>query len=195
MTASTGQVLSSACLLKLACYARQNKSNDGGFMWMEIAQAINGSALQNAVVWSLRNVWGLPPIVQTIHILSIAAVMASIVMIDLKVLGLALPNQQLPEMLRRLLPWTWWALLVLFVSGAVFVIGRPRRYFVNPVFGMKFALLAVAVTATYLLQRLQTGSAVRPSTKLLAAISLFSWLGVMLAGRWIAYVDYLFPPE
>jgi hypothetical protein len=164
-------------------------------MWMEIAQAINGSPLQDAVVWSLRNVWGLPPIIQTVHILSIAVVMASTVMIDLKVLGLALPNQHLPEMLRRLLPWTWWALLVLFISGAVFVIGRPRRYFVNPVFGLKFALLAVAVAATYLLQRVQTGATVRASTKLLAAVSLVSWLGVMLAGRWIAYADYLFPPE
>ena len=162
---------------------------------LEAARVIAASPVNEFVVGSLRNVPGLPPIVQTVHILSIAAVMASIVMIDLKVLGIALPNQQLPEMMRRLLPWTWWALLALFVSGAVFVIGRPRRYFVNPVFGLKFALLAVAVSATYLLQRVQTGATVRGSAKLLAAVSLFSWLGVMLAGRWIAYVDYLFPPE
>jgi hypothetical protein len=162
---------------------------------LEAARVIAASPVNEFVVGALRNVPGLPPIVQTVHILSIAVVMASIVMIDLKVLGIALPNQQLPEMMRRLLPWTWWALPVLFVSGAVFVIGRPRRYFVNPVFGLKFALLAVAVTATYLLQRVQTDATVRGSAKLLAAVSLFSWLGVMLAGRWIAYADYLFPPE
>jgi hypothetical protein len=30
---------------------------------------------------------------------------------------------------------------------------------------------------------------------LIAALSLLLWIGVVLAGRWIAYVDYLFPPE
>src|SRR5690348_8213168 len=99
----------------------------------DLARVIAASPVNEFIVWALRNVPGLPPIVQTVHILSVAAVMASIAMIDLKVLGIAMPNQQLPEMMRRLLPWTWWALLVLFVSGAVFVIGRPRRYFVNPV--------------------------------------------------------------
>jgi len=32
-------------------------------------------------------------------------------------------------------------------------------------------------------------------TKLLATISLLLWIGVVLAGRWIAYVDYLLPEE
>jgi hypothetical protein len=32
-------------------------------------------------------------------------------------------------------------------------------------------------------------------TKVIAAISLLLWVGVVLAGRWIAYVDYLFPEE
>ena len=31
--------------------------------------------------------------------------------------------------------------------------------------------------------------------KLIAAISLLLWICVVLAGRWIAYVDYLFPEE
>lgn len=165
-------------------------------MLIEIAQAINASPLHDTVVSLLRNVWGLPPLIQTVHLLSIAAVMASIVMINLKVLGVALPKQHLDEMMRRLMPWTWWALLPLLLSGAVFVIARPRRYFVNPMFGIKFALLSVAVIATWLLQRTQrTGERIRWPAKTLAGISLCAWLGVVLAGRWIAYVDYIFPPE
>ena len=31
--------------------------------------------------------------------------------------------------------------------------------------------------------------------KLLAAVSIALWVGVVLAGRWIAYSDYLFWPE
>jgi hypothetical protein len=26
-------------------------------------------------------------------------------------------------------------------------------------------------------------------------LNLIAWSGVVLAGRWIAYADYLFPPE
>jgi hypothetical protein len=33
------------------------------------------------------------------------------------------------------------------------------------------------------------------STKVIAAVSLLLWVCVVLAGRWIAYVDYLFPEE
>jgi hypothetical protein len=165
-------------------------------MLIEIAQAINASPVHDVVVSLLRNVWGLPPLVQTVHLLSIAAVMASIVMIDLKALGLAMPNQHLGEMTQRLLPWTWWALLLLLLSGAMFVIARPQRYFVNPMFGIKFALLGVAVLATWLLQRTYNSrETVRRPIKVLASISLCAWLGVVLAGRWIAYVDYIFPPE
>jgi len=163
---------------------------------MELAGAINGSALQQLIVGWLRNVPGLPPIVQSFHIVSIGVVMGTIVMLNLRVLGLALPSQQLSEMTRRLMPWMWGALVVLLLSGLMFVIARPRRYFVNPVFGLKFALLVCAVVSTVVLQRvLARREFPNIAAKSVAALSTFAWLGVVLAGRWIAYADYLFPPE
>jgi hypothetical protein len=162
---------------------------------VDLPRVIAASPVNELIVWSLRNVPGLPPIVQTIHLLSIAVVMGSIVMVNLKVLGIALPNQNTSEMMRRLMPWTWWALLLLLLSGLVFVIARPRRYFVNPVFGIKFALLGIAVVCTLLLQRLHRNAPTSLAIKVTAAVSLCAWLGVVLAGRWIAYADYLFPPE
>jgi uncharacterized membrane protein SirB2 len=144
----------------------------------------------------LRTVPGLPPIVQSIHILSIACVMASIVMIDLRILGLAARSQAPQEMMRRLMPWLWWALGLLFLSGAMFVIARPRRYFVNPIFGIKFALLLASIVLTVILYRLHRNTDVSTgTTKALAALSLCTWLGVVMAGRWIAYADYLISPE
>lgn len=163
---------------------------------MELAGVINGSALQRLVVGWLRTVPGLPPIVQTFHILSIGVVMGTIVMLNLRVLGWALPSQQPAEMTRRLMPWLWSALAVLLLSGLMFVIARPRRYFVNPVFGLKFALLACAVVFSVVLQRmLSHRESPIAVAKGVAALSMVAWLGVVLAGRWIAYADYLFPPE
>jgi hypothetical protein len=161
---------------------------------VDLARVIAASPVNELIVWLLRNVPGLPPIVQTVHLLSIAVVMGSIVMVNIKILG-ALPNQNAGEMIRRLMPWTWWALLLLLLSGLVFVTARPQRYFVNPIFGIKFALLAIAASSTLILQRLHHQSTTSVAIKIAAAISLCAWLGVMLAGRWIAYADYLFPPE
>jgi hypothetical protein len=35
----------------------------------------------------------------------------------------------------------------------------------------------------------------RVSVKAVAALSLLLWIGVVMAGRWIAYRDYIFPIE
>lgn len=151
--------------------------------------------MHDTVVYLLSNVPGLPPIVQTFHLLGIAVIMSSVVLLDLRILGLALPSQDVQELTRRVMPWVWWALPVMLLSGSMFVIARPRRYFTNPIFGLKFALLVPAIALAAVLHLVSVRKPEAWSTKLVAAISLLLWVGVVLAGRWIAYVDYLFPEE
>ncbi len=170
---------------------------------VNLSEAIANSSLREFVLYALTNVPGLPPIVQAVHIVAIAVVMGSVVFVNLRLLGLAVPSQRPSEMIRRLLPWTWWALPFLFASGVVFVIARPVRYFFNPVVGIKFSLLipALVLAATlHALSRTEPGyweitAQRRGFARIIAAISILLWLGVMMAGRWIAYADYLFWPE
>ena len=165
----------------------------------QLAKFIGNGTVHDHVVNWLQTVPGLPPIVQTVHIVCIACIMGSIVMIDLRVLGVAVRSQSPQEMLRRLMPWMWWSLALLLASGAMFVIARPRRYFANPIFGYKMSLLALAlffsVALRWSLGRQANSNANVIGAKLCATASLLSWLGVILAGRWIAYVDYIFPQE
>ena len=168
---------------------------------VDIARAISGSSIHDAALHLLGNVPGFPPIIQTLHILSVACILGSIVMIDLRVLGIAVRSQGIDEMIRRLMPWTWWALPVLLLSGGMLVAARPMRYFANPVFGIKFALLLPAILLAGVLQLessrhadyWEANSNTRLVGKVLAGFSLLLWVGVILAGRWIAYADYLFP--
>ncbi len=165
-----------------------------------LASALADSQAQELAEYLLGNVPGLPPIVQTVHIVGIAVVMASIVMVNLRFLGLAVPSQNVSEMISRLIPWTWWALPVNAVTGLLFIVARPLRYFYNPVFGIKFLLLVPAVAlavVVYWLNRMETGYwehtlPRRISGRIIAACSLVLWIGVVMAGRWIAYSDYLF---
>jgi cytochrome bd-type quinol oxidase subunit 2 len=151
--------------------------------------------VHDTVVYLLSNVPGLPPIVQTFHLLGIAVIMSSVVLLDLRILGLALPSQDVQELTRRVMPWVWWTLPVMLLSGSMFVFARPRRYFTNPIFGLKFALLVPAIALAAVLHFVSVRKPDARSTKVVAALSLLLWVGVVLAGRWIAYVDYLFPEE
>jgi cytochrome bd-type quinol oxidase subunit 2 len=151
--------------------------------------------VHDTVVYLLSNVPGLPPIVQTFHLLGIAVIMSSVVLLDLRILGLALPSQDVQELTRRVMPWVWWTLPVMLLSGSMFVFARPRRYFTNPIFGLKFALLVPAIALAVVLHLVSVRKPDARGTKVIAAVSLLLWIGVVLAGRWIAYVDYLFPEE
>jgi len=167
----------------------------------DIARAIAATELSLTLYQTLRTVRGVAPVVQTIHILSVTAVMASVVFVNLRVLGLAVPSQQLPEMLRRLMPWTWTALLLLLLSGAVFVLALPNRYLHNPVLGIKVSILIPAIALAAVFARLgarednywEASPSRKRRAKAMAAASLFLWVMVVLAGRWIAYDEYLFP--
>lgn len=162
----------------------------------EFARTLANSGAHDLAVDWLRNVPGLPPIVQTAHLLSIAVVLGSIVMLSLRVLGWSVPSQSPLEMSKRLAPWTWAALPVLFLSGALFVLARPQRYFGNPVFGLKFAFLAPALALTGLLYALTRRSTPnRTFARATALLTMMTWTCVVFAGRWIAYADYLFASE
>ena len=174
--------------------------NDQMVLHERLANLLTDSSAQELAVYLLGNVPGLPPVTQTVHILGICIVMASIIMVNLKFLGLALPSQNLSEMISRLYPWTWWALPVNAITGLLFVIARPNRYFYNPVFGIKFSLLVPAILLAFLVYRMNQREqgywdhtlGRRISGRIVAGLSLVLWIGVMMAGRWIAYSDYLF---
>ena len=72
-----------------------------------IAGWIDGTPLQDASLYLLRNVPGFPPIIQSVHIIGIAVLMGSIVMLNLRILGLAVRSQDIAEMTQRVMPWMW----------------------------------------------------------------------------------------
>ncbi|GJM12586.1 MAG: hypothetical protein DHS20C12_09890 [Pseudohongiella sp.] len=167
-----------------------------------IGTLLDGSFLQAGALWALTTIPGFPPIIQTVHILGIAVVMGSIVLLNLRILGLAVPSQKIPEMTQRLMPWLWWALASNLVSGSFFLFGRPLRYFNNPIFGWKVSFLVPAILLAlffHIMSRREQGYwELNPqrlwTSRAIALASLFLWIMVAMAGRWIAYVEYIYYP-
>src|SRR5262249_2887323 len=77
------------------------------------------------------------PSVQTIHILAIAVISAWALMIDLRLIGVLERDQPLARVSSRYMPFVWWPLLVLLLTGSVMIIGEPARSLMNAVFQIK----------------------------------------------------------
>src|SRR5689334_10460260 len=77
------------------------------------------------------------PAVQSIHILAFALVLASALMINLRLIGIFGRDQSLERIAARFLPFIWWPMLVLLASGAIMIVGEPARALKNPVFQVK----------------------------------------------------------
>jgi hypothetical protein len=137
------------------------------------------------------------PTLQTIHILSVAAVFSAAILVDLRIWRLIERDEPLPEMARRFLPTIWPVLVILLVTGSLLIIGEPRRSLLNSTFYLKMALLVVAILLTIGLQRSISSS---PNSwdrdrwrrivgRFAATVSILVWCGILFAGRWIAYTQ------
>ena len=140
--------------------------------------------------------WGIST-VQSIHIAAIAVVMGSILMIDFRVLNLTGRSQSLADMTQRLMPGIWGALLVLFVTGAVLIFAEPLRSLTSPAFQVKMVLVVVAFAMTALFRRKlavdaqfwERSAQRRTTARVIAVCSLAMFVGIIFAGRLIAYIQ------
>ena len=153
---------------------------------------IEGTAPNHVV----QNVFWIIPVVQTIHILCVSIVMASMAMLDLRLMGLALRRHSIVSLAHRFMPWTWGALPLLLLSGTVLIIGEPGRSLGNWVFQLKMSLLLLAVGASLAFTRSLRGdqgfwersAGLRLASRALGLLLLLLWVGIVTCGRWIAYV-------
>jgi hypothetical protein len=145
----------------------------------------------------IQKVFWIIPTVQTVHILAISMVLASMAMFDLRLLGLAGKRHSITSFSRRFMPWLWGALIVLAISGGVLIVGEQRRALGNLFFLLKMCMLATAIIVTLgfqvLLKRdLKSGNAdLTPRhfivAKIAGLLSLVLWVAIAVAGRLIAY--------
>lgn len=140
------------------------------------------------------SIW-LFPAIETVHILGFALLAGSIVIFDLRVLGL---NRGLPLTLlaRHILPWTLAGGLVAVISGALLFAAQIDEMLGNRLFIAKVGLLSLAAcNAAYfhsvpwmkVAEWDRDLSAPRDAC-ISAAISILLWIAIIFCGRFIAYV-------
>ena len=141
-----------------------------------------------------HNAWTIP-VIQSIHIAGIGIVLASVFMIDLRILGRAGTDQSLRQTTNRFGPWLTGSLWVMLATGILMVIGEPVRELVTVSFWVKMFLvgLGALVAGIFLMtlrkheQHWEETLVHRGSIKFLAVATFLIWLAVIILGRLIAY--------
>lgn len=128
------------------------------------------------------------PLVNAAHILGIAMVVGTIVVLDARIFGLR-RSVPLSSVAHVLMPFTIAGLGLAILAGFLLFAVKPHDYAGNPVFQLKMALLVVALAnATLLRRRSLHREEADTVLKIGAAASLLLWLGVLFCGQLIAFV-------
>jgi hypothetical protein len=138
---------------------------------------------------------GLIAASQSIHILAISVVFGSGLMISLRLLGVGASGRTVSRLASTVLPWMWWSLLVLLLTGLLQTVAEPVRELGTTAFWLKMSMLVCVLALnvwfgrTVRIRAAAWDSAVtRPaSARVFAVVSLLLWVAIVLCGRLIAY--------
>jgi uncharacterized protein DUF6644 len=150
---------------------------------------------QLAIAKAMREWLWLYPSVEIVHIVGFSILVGSIVMFDLRVLGL---SKRIPvrALSRHLLPWSLGALVLIVPSGLLMFSAHASDFLGNRAFQLKMALLVTAgLNAAFFhtgpYQSVKGWDIDAPApivAKISVALSIVLWLGVISCGRLLAYL-------
>jgi len=152
--------------------------------FVALAHSSIGHLMQNSK-------WGFA-IVETVHLLALAVLGGSVLVVDLRLLGIVLKRESAPAIGRDLSRLLLGSLVFMVLSGVTMLSEEALKCYYSPAFRWKMALLAAAVLFYFTLHRralLRTGSGTPTLwSRIAAIISLTLWLGVGVAGRAIGLI-------
>jgi len=129
------------------------------------------------------------------HVLTLMLFAGTILFVDLRLLGLALPKVPISKVTRALLPYTVVGFVLMIVTGLLVYFSKPFDYYHNAAFRVKVVFLLAAAANIFIFHgRVQGDQAQWDANPLppvaarrSAAASLVLWLLVIAAGRCMAY--------
>ncbi len=135
--------------------------------------------------------WGVA-IVEMIHLLALAALGGSILIVDLRLWGIGLRRQSPSHLAKELAPIFLGSLIVILISGVLILSAEPMKCYYSDAFRLKMLLLLLAISFHFTLHSKAVKSASGQIhsiwSRSAAALSLALWLAVGLAGRAIGFL-------
>lgn len=155
----------------------------------QLLQALQDSGLAEWMRYTPRAM----PLAEATHVLAAVVVFGTLLVVDLRLLGLADARRSFTAIARQILPLSWSAFVVSVLTGALMFVTSAQAYYANPAFRMKMLALMIAGLnmAYFQLITLRTADQdlAQPSrrARVAGAVSLLLWAGIVLLGRWIGF--------
>ena len=134
-------------------------------------------------------------IVESVHVWALCIFLSMAVLLDLRLLGLALRDVPVSTVIRRLLPWSQAGFVVMVLTGALLFFAIPVRTYHSVFFRLKLMLLVLAGVNVWWFHNTieptvaawDVGAGIPRRARLAGALSLALWAAIVIAGRMIAY--------
>ena len=123
-------------------------------------------------------VWAFP-VIETLHLLALAVLLGSVLIVNLRVFGV---GARFAPLSRELEPWLRASVAILLVSGVLLFLSEPMKCYESVSFPIKIALIIVAIATHFTIQRKWAAS------KFAASLSIALWAGIGILGKGIPYV-------
>jgi hypothetical protein len=137
------------------------------------------------------------PLLESIHVLAATFLVGSILMVDLRLLGLAARTYPVSLVVRETVPWTYSASVISVITGLGLFVTRASHYVDNRAFQVKLGLLVLAglnmavfhLATSRAIAHRDVDEVTISAARFAGASSLLLWMGIMLAGRWIGHLN------
>ena len=145
---------------------------------------------QNAgLTVAMRSSKWLFPVIACIHLMGLAVIGGSVLVVDLRLLGFGLRRQPLAMVAREAQRWLLLSLMVLLPTGFLLFMSKAVQCYTLPAFWIKMTSLFLALVFTFVVRRrvvLADETRMNPAWgKAVAVVSLSLWASVAIAGKWI----------
>jgi uncharacterized protein DUF6644 len=135
------------------------------------------------------------PLVEGSHILALPLSVGMILLVDLRLLGLAFRGSPASRIMIEVLRWSAPAFLLVFITGGLLFVAHAGEAYGNAFFRVKLMLLMLlgvnaAIYQTVFYPRMAQWDLARSTplgAKVCAGLSLVAWITVIVCGRTMAY--------
>ena len=138
---------------------------------------------------TIRHSAALIALLEIVHLIGLALLVGTILMVDLSLLGWGIGRQPVRRIASELSSWTKAGLAIMLISGPLILSSEAVKCYKTPAFWVKMALLAIAIAFHFTIHRrvtLAEQPASRSNRAFVAIVSLGLWISVALAGKGFA---------
>jgi hypothetical protein len=167
-----------------------------------VFEFMQNSALSEYLRTSLKAM----PIVEAIHVMAVATVFGTIVLVDLRLLGYPNVQRSFSKLHHELLQWTWMAFGIAFITGWLLLIVNAVTYYRNMALWLKMGVIVLAGINMLVFELVTARSVAKwdkgvlppAAARTAGALSIAFWIAVIVLGRWIGFTkgyDFTIPED